>query len=158
MNRSLLAKIGGPLIGFGMAMFAHSFHNTLAGIPFFGDLTCFIGTFLDWFGVFFMSMIIIWATWMEQRNIINHLREEVQMGIITSAQYRTASSAWMQAFARLAGILSGRFSATSRFYQVCGELAHKKQQLAKVGDEGGNSAIIERYRAELANLAPKAQS
>jgi len=156
MNRSWLAKIGGPLVGFGMAMFAHSFHNTLAGIPLFGDLTCFVGSFMDWFGVFFMFIIIVWATWMEQRNIINHLREEVQLGIITIAQYRTASSAWMQAFARLTGMLSGRFTSTSRFYQVCGELAHKKQQLAKVGDEGGNSAIIERYRAELASLAPKA--
>jgi hypothetical protein len=158
MNRSWLAKIGGPLLGFGMAMFAHSFHNTLAGIALFGDLTCFVGSFMDWLGVLSMFIIIVWATWMERRNIINHLREEVQLGIITIAQYRTASSAWMQTFARLSGMLSGRFSATSRFYQVCGELAHKKQQLAKVGDEGGNSAIIERYRAELASLAPKAQA
>jgi RsiW-degrading membrane proteinase PrsW (M82 family) len=158
MNRSWLAKIAGPLVGFGMAMFFHSAHNTLAGIPILGDLTCFVGSFLDWSGVFFMFLIILWATWMEQRNIINHLREEVQSGVISAAQYRTACSAWAQAFARLIGLLSGRFMATSRFYQVCGELAHKKQQLIKVGDEGGNSAIIQRYRAELARLAPKAQS
>jgi RsiW-degrading membrane proteinase PrsW (M82 family) len=158
MNRSWLAKIAGPLVGFGMAMFFHSAHNTLAGIPILGDLTCFVGSFLDWSGVFFMFLIILWATWMEQRNIINHLREEVQSGVISAAQYRTACSAWAQAFARLIGLVSGRFMATSRFYQVCGELAHKKQQLIKVGDEGGNSAIIQRYRAELARLAPKAQS
>jgi RsiW-degrading membrane proteinase PrsW (M82 family) len=158
MSRSWLTRFFAPLAGFGMAIFSHSFHNTLAGIPFFGDLTCFVGTFLDWFGVFFMSIIIIWATWVEQRNIINHLREEVQLGVITIAQYHTASSAWGQAFARLTGLFSGRFAATRRFYQVCGELAHKKEQLAKVGEEGGNSAIIERYRAELASLAPKAQS
>jgi RsiW-degrading membrane proteinase PrsW (M82 family) len=158
MNRSWLAKIAGPLMGFGMAMFFHSAHNTLAGIPILGDLTCFVGSFLDWSGVFFMFLIILWATWMEQRNIINHLREEVQSGVISAAQYRTACSAWAQAFARLIGLVSGRFMATSRFYQVCGELAHKKQQLIKVGDEGGNSAIIQRYRAELARLAPKAQS
>jgi len=45
--------------------------------------------------------------------------------------------------------------ATSRFYQVCGELAHKKEQLAKIGDEGGNTAIIAKLRAELQRLAPQ---
>jgi RsiW-degrading membrane proteinase PrsW (M82 family) len=158
MNRSWLVKIAAPLAGFGLAMFFHSAHNTLAGIPILGDLTCFVGSFLDWSGVFFMFLVILWATWMEQRNIINHLREEVQKGIISAAQYRTACSAWSQAFARLTSLFSGRFRATGRFYQVCGELAHKKQQLLKVGDEGGNSAIVQRYRAELAQLAPKVQA
>ena len=158
MNRSCLAQGAAPLMGFGLAMFFHSAHNTLAGIPILGDMTCFVGSFLDWSGVFFMFLVIIWATWLEQRNLINHLREEVQLGIISAAQYRTTCSAWAQAFARLTSLFSGRFVATSRFYQVCGELAHKKQQLVKVGDESGNSAIIQRYRAELARLAPKAQS
>jgi protease PrsW len=158
MNRSWLVKITAPLVGFGMAMFFHSAHNTLAGIPILGDLTCFVGSFLDWSGVFFMFLIILWATWMEQRNLINYLREEVQLGVISAAQYRTACSAWAQAFARLTSLFSGRFAATSRFYQVCGELAHKKQQLMKVGDEGGNSTIIQRYRTELAQLAPKTQA
>jgi len=158
MNRSWLVKIIAPLTGFGLAMFAHSLHNTLAGIPFLGDLTCFVGSFLDWTGVFFMFLIILWATWMEQRNIILHLREEAQLGIISAGQYRTACSAWSQFFARLVGLFNGRAMATSRFYQVCGELAHKKQQLAKLGEEGGNSAIVQRYRAELARLAPNAQA
>lgn len=158
MNRSWLVRIVAPLVGFGMAMFFHSAHNTLAGVPILGDLTCFVGSFLDWSGVFFMFLIILWATWMEQRNIINHLREEVQSGVISAAQYRTACSAWAQAFARLTSLFSGQFMATSRFYQVCGELAHKKQQLIKVGEEGGNSAIIQRYRAELGQLAPRVQA
>jgi hypothetical protein len=50
--------------------------------------------------------------------------------------------------------LSGR--ATARFYQVCGELAHKKEQLKKLGDENGNTVIIEKLRTELAALAPQA--
>ncbi|MCX6064469.1 MAG: PrsW family intramembrane metalloprotease, partial [Chloroflexi bacterium] len=158
MNRSWLVKFVAPVAGLSLAMFAHSVHNTLAGIPFLGDLTCLIGSFLDWSGVFFMFLIIMWATWMEQRNIITHLRQEVQMGIISKAQYRTACSAWSQIFARLTGLFSGQFLATNRFYQVCGELAHKKQQLLKVGEEGGNSAIVQRYQAELARLATFAQS
>jgi len=48
--------------------------------------------------------------------------------------------------------------ATSRFYQVVGELAHKKEQLRNHGEESGNSALVQKYRAELSRLAPKAQS
>jgi RsiW-degrading membrane proteinase PrsW (M82 family) len=158
MNRSWLVKIIAPMIGFGMAIFSHSLHNTLAGTQLLGDLTCFVGSFLDWLGVFFMFLIILWANWMEQRNIVTHLREEAQLGFISAAQYRTACSAWAQSFARLTSLSNGRFKATNRFYQVCGELAHKKQQLYKLGEEDGNSAIIQRYRAELARLALSAQS
>jgi RsiW-degrading membrane proteinase PrsW (M82 family) len=156
-NRSCLVKLVAPLVGLSLAMFTHSVHNTLAGIPFFGDLTCLVGTFLDWSGVFFMLLIIIWANAMERRNIINHLRQEVQLGIISPAQYRTACSANAQLLARLSGLMSGSFLSTQRFYQVCGELAHKKEQMLKLGDEGGNSAIIQRYQSELARLASFAQ-
>jgi RsiW-degrading membrane proteinase PrsW (M82 family) len=158
MSRSWLVKIAAPLLGFGLAMFAHSLHNTLAGVPLLGDLTCLLGSFLDWSGVFFMFLVILWATWLEQRNLIKHLREEAQLGLISPAQYRTACSAWAQSFARLNSLFNGSWGATRRFYQVCGELAHKKEQFSKLGDEGGNSAIIQRYRAELAQLARSAQA
>jgi hypothetical protein len=46
---------------------------------------------------------------------------------------------------------------TSRFYQVCGELAHKKEQLIKL-DERGNTRIIEQLRSELVALAPVAKT
>jgi hypothetical protein len=55
-------------------------------------------------------------------------------------------------------LTTGTFRATARFYQVCGELAHKKEQLAKLGEESGNTRIIEKLRAELAQLAPQARA
>jgi RsiW-degrading membrane proteinase PrsW (M82 family) len=155
MNRSTPVKVFAPLLGWSTAMFAHSIHNTLAS---FSGLVCLFGTLLDWTGILFMLGVIAWANWMEQRNIINQLSEEVQLGIISKAQYQTACSAWAQTFARLTGLLSGRFTATSRFYQTCGKLAHKKQQLSKLGEERGNSVLIQLYRAELARLAVQAQS
>jgi len=157
MNNSCLVKLAAPIVGLGLAMFTHAVHNTLAGIPFFGDMTCVIGSLLDWTGVFFMLLVIIWANWLERRHIASHLRMEVDMGIISPAQYRTACSGLAQTLARLTGLASGNLGATSRFYQVCGELAHKKEQLAKMGEEGGNSPLIHRYQAELARLAPYAQ-
>jgi len=158
ISTSWLVKIFAPIVGFSVAIFTHAFHNTLAGIPFFGEMTCVIGSLLDWFGVFFMVVVIVWASWREQRNLINHLREEVQLGNININQYRTACSSITQSLARFTSIFIGNFQATNRFYQVCGELAHKKQQLQKNGDENGNTEIIKQYRTELAHLSLTAQS
>jgi RsiW-degrading membrane proteinase PrsW (M82 family) len=156
MSRSTLVKIAAPLTGLGIAMLAHSIHNTLAS--FAEGLTCFVGLFLDWSGVLFMFGVILLATWVEQRNLVKHLREEVEMGIISPAQYRTACSALAQSFARLTGLFSGRLMATSQFYQTCGELAHKKEQLRRLGKDDQTNSLIQKHRAELARLAPQAQT
>ena len=37
---------------------------------------------------------------------------------------------------------------------MCAEIAHKKYQLATLGDEQGNSAIIDHLRIELRGLSP----
>jgi protease PrsW len=89
--------------------------------------------------------------------LAKHLREEVANGLLTDNQYRTAVS-FFQFGARLSALGEGVYRATSRFYQVCGELAHKKEQLLKFGDERGNTAIITNLRNELTLLAPKAKS
>ena len=41
--------------------------------------------------------------------------------------------------------------------QVLGELAHKKEQYQKHGDETGNTALIDMLRKELTVLAPQAK-
>jgi RsiW-degrading membrane proteinase PrsW (M82 family) len=156
-NRSTLLKLLAGFGGWALAMFTHSLHNTLASFTSIEDLTCLIGLFLDWMGVAFMFLMIVWANWMERRNIARHLQPEQAAGLISAAQYQTACSAWRQFYARLAALMSGKYRATNRFYQVVGELAHKKQQL-KAGDESGASLIVEKYRAELARLAPRAEA
>lgn len=154
LNRSLAIKMIAPVAGLGIAMLNHSIHNTLAA--FSDGLTCFFGLFLDWSGVLFMFAIILWATWVERANIINHLREEVEMGLISKAQYQTASSALARGFACSSALFSGRYNATTRFYQTCAELAHKKEQLRRLGQGDGTASLIQKHRAELAQLAPQA--
>jgi RsiW-degrading membrane proteinase PrsW (M82 family) len=157
LNRNILARLILPVIGYSVAVFAHALHNTIA--TFAGGIEGLIfGTALDWIGLGMMILIILWAIWHEARNIKQHLVEEARLGLITPAQYRTASSALLQSFAGFGSIFTGRYSATARFYQVCGELAHKKMQFAKFGDESGNAQEIARLRAELQSLAPKAQA
>ena len=154
LNRSMAIKIIAPLAGLGMAMLNHSIHNTLAA--FSDGLTCFFGLFLDWSGVLFMFGMILWATWVERRNIIHHLREEVEMGLISKAQYRTASSATARGLACFSALFSGKYAATTRFYQACAELAHKKEQLRRLGQRDIAASLIQPHRAELAKLSPQA--
>lgn len=154
LNRSLAIKVLAPITGLGIAMLNHSIHNTLAA--FSDGLTCFFGLFLDWSGVLFMLGVILWATWVERNNIILHLREEVEMGLISKAQYNTASSATNRSMACLAGLFNGQYNATTRFYQTCAELAHKKEQLRRLGQAEGANSHIQKHRAELALLAPRA--
>lgn len=148
-------RIVAPLAGMGAAIFTHSLHNTLATIPIFGDLTCVLGTLLDWSGWLFMGLFILYMIWHEGRLLTLHLREEVQLGHISPAQYKTAVSAVGQSLARLAALFGGNYAATTRFYQVCGELAHKKEQVRKMGNESNNAGIIAGYRAELSGLTPR---
>lgn len=148
-NKNMLIKSIAPFAGLGIAISIHAFHNTFGGlIGGLGGLAA--GTFVDWIGWALMLGFIIWLVNHERSIVKNHLQAEVFSGMITQAQYQKALSPWNMTIAGLSG------RATARFYQVCGELAHKKEQLTKHGDESGNLVIIERLRVELASLSPHA--
>jgi hypothetical protein len=144
------------LTGYAIAVMAHAFHNTFSGL--LGGLEGFAaGTLVDYMGYTLMLIFIIWMIVTERNVLKRHLQEEVASGRISPRQYNAATS-FFQADVHLAALTSGTFLPTSRFYQVCGELAHKKEQLARLGDEGGNTLIIEELRAELAQLSPQAKA
>jgi protease PrsW len=146
-HRNFLVKFFAPLVGFGMAILAHSFHNTFGGL--IGGLEGLAaGTLMDWFGWGMMLLFAIWMIFNERKIMRNNLYTEMVSGLISPGQYQRALSPWTVTTA----MLNGR--NTARFYQVCGELAHKKEQVRKLGDEGGSLVIIERLRGELASLAP----
>lgn len=151
-----VARWFAPVLGFSLAVFFHSFHNLMASsAPQIGALVLFMFV-VDWWGWLFMGIVIVWAIQRESRLLTRYLAEEVEAGVLNAAQYRTARSLWGQTAARLGALTSGRLRATSRLYQACGELAHKKHQLATLGDERGNAALVEELRGELASLSHKA--
>lgn len=156
MTRNVLVKIIAVPTGYAIAVTAHAFHNTFSGLigGFEGLLA---GTFVDYVGYAVMLIFIIWMIVYERNILKRHLHEELTAGMISQKQYNTATS-FFQANAHLSALTSGTYRPTSRFYQVCGELAHKKEQLAKVGDESGNTKIIEKLRAELVHLSPQARA
>jgi RsiW-degrading membrane proteinase PrsW (M82 family) len=156
MTPNLLLKLIVVPTGYAIAVTAHAFHNTFSGlIGGFGGLLA--GTFVDYMGYAVMLIFIIWMIVYERNILKRHLHEELTNGMISQRQYNTATS-FFQTNAHFSALTSGTFRSTSRFYQVCGELAHKKEQLAKLGDENGNTKIIEKLRAELAQLGPQARA
>ena len=149
MNKNLLIKIVAGPIGYVFAVFTHAFHNSFGSM--IGGLTGFaLGSLADWFGWTVMAIFVIFMIGRERGLLQKQLTEEVTSGLISATQYRKALSPLTMSTAFFTG---GR--AASRFYQVCGELAHKKDQLFRLGDEGGNTAIIHSLRSELATLAPR---
>jgi RsiW-degrading membrane proteinase PrsW (M82 family) len=157
LNKNIAIKIFAPLLGLAVGMFAHGFHNTVAAFLPEGWPGLVIGSAIDWTGWFFMFLIIIWATWREQLTLKKYLASEVQAHTLTPAQLHIASSGWLQMFARFSAIFKGKYLKTARFFQVCGEYAHKRMQYDRLGDEGGNLAMIQKLRTEMIQLAPFVQ-
>jgi RsiW-degrading membrane proteinase PrsW (M82 family) len=146
-------KLLAPFLGLAFSIAAHSFHNTFASIfPGLGGLA--IGTLLDWSGWSLMLIFIVAMIYREKQLIVQYLMEEIELGIISAGQYATAKSAFSQGLSRFGAIFQGSFGRTRRFYQLCGELVHKKHQMLKFGDEEGNQRAIQRIRHELKQLSP----
>ena len=152
LNRNVLVKIIAIPTGYAFAIFAHAFHNSFGSM--IGGFNGFaLGSLIDWFGWFVMAVFIIFMIAREHSLLQKQLKEEVTSGSITLAQYQKALSP----FTMSTSIFTGGLAA-SRFYQVCGELAHKKEQLIKLGDEHGNAAIIQSLRSELVTLATRVRA
>jgi protease PrsW len=148
LNKNTLIKIIAPIAGLGVAIFTHAFHNTIGNF-FYGLGGLGVTIFFDLVGYTLMFGFIIWMI-VHERNIVKRqMLEEVSSGLISQAHYQKSLSPWTMTTAGFSG------KAASRFYQVIGELAHKKDQFQRHGDEGGNTAIIESLRKELATLAPQ---
>ena len=156
LSRNMLVKILAVPAGYTLAVMTHAFHNTFSTVI-GGAGGFFLGIFADYVGYAFMLGFVIWMIARERNILKKQLVEEVNNGLVSQKQYRTAIS-FFQTGVHLAALTSGTFRSTSRFYQVLGELAHKKEQRFKVGEERGNTQAIEKLRAELMQLAPLAKA
>jgi RsiW-degrading membrane proteinase PrsW (M82 family) len=152
LNRNPLVKIIAPISGWGLAVFTHSMHNTLA-TAFQGFQSLALGLAFDWSGWIVMIVFVIWALYREQKWIVAQLQDEVLNGVITSAQYQTASSAWAQTRARLKALIFGKYRLIDHFYELTAELAFKKHQAYNLGELEENQAEIERMRAQLVDIS-----
>ena len=155
MTRNVLVRLIVVPTGYAIAVVAHAFHNTFSGLI-GGVQGLLAGTFVDYLGYAVMLIFIIWMIVYERNILKKHLHDELAIGLISPRQYQSATS-FFQTNAHISALTSGTYRSTARFYQVCGELAHKKEQLAKMGEENGNTKLIETLRAELMHLGPLAK-
>jgi hypothetical protein len=128
-NRNTLVKLIAPVIGLGMAMLAHSFHNT--AVTFVSGLGGLVLTVLvEWAGLFVMLCFTIWMIIREQGLLKRHLWEEVANGLLSQKQYNTALSFFPAALPGRMRLLTKRSTIfTSAFRNrpcsclpmVCGE-------------------------------------
>ena len=103
-----------------------------------------------------MSGFALWVLRHEGRLLKKHLAGEVVLGTLTAPQYQTAISSLNQTMAAVNALFSQKYNATVTFYQLCGELAHKKEQLLTLGDETGNGLLIQSLRSDLSRLSLQA--
>jgi len=156
MSTNTAIKVLAVPIGFSIAVFAHAFHNTFSGLV--GGFGGFLAsTFVDYLGYAMMLSFIAWMIVRERDILKRQLPEEVEKGYLSQSQYHSALS-FFQINAYLSALLSRSFLKTARFYQVCGEPAHKKEQFKRLGDERGNTCIIEGLRSELVALSRVAKT
>lgn len=156
LSRSTALRWLLPPIGWAVAVGAHSLHNTLATLAQETPGTGVLMFLIDWSGWVFFALLVFWCIHREKQMLGRHLAEEVELGRMSLEHYRTALSGRARARARLRAAMTGGLRPTRRFYELCGELAHKKNQLARYGEEDGNTARIEGLRKELAQLADQA--
>lgn len=156
LNHNVLVKLIAVPAGYTVAVMTHAFHNTFSSLI-GGGGGFLLGLLADYLGYAMMLAFIIWMI-IHERNILKRqLVEEVKNGLISPQQYDSAIS-FFRTNTLLSALTSGTFRQTTRFYQVCGELAHKKEQLVRMGEERGNSSTITQLRGELVQLAPRAKA
>jgi RsiW-degrading membrane proteinase PrsW (M82 family) len=149
LHRGVLIKLVALVAGYSFAVFTHAFHNSFSTAV--GGLEGFaLGSLIDWLGWSMMAVFIFVLIGRERGLLQRQLKAEVEDGILSTAQYARALSPVTMTFAILTG---GPIAA--RFYRLCGELAHKKEQFMLLGDENGNAALISTMRGELAELGTR---
>jgi protease PrsW len=151
LNKGVLRFVG-PVFGFTTAVAAHAFHNLIPNLG--SDLLCIFGSLIDWAGFLGMFVFILYLVWREGRIMRTYLAEEVSRGNLTQRQFDSAISVTGQMGARWGALAGGHWRQAARFYDLLGELAFKKYQLARLGpqEERRAEATIERLRVQIAAL------
>jgi RsiW-degrading membrane proteinase PrsW (M82 family) len=133
--------------GVALATGVHLAHNALSSAG-----LCLLSLIVDWAGVLVVLVMVALSWRREAEWMRDYLRQEVTLGVLSEPlyeavitrghRYRAMMRLWQregvhkaQLFMRLAGNAA--------------ELAQKKHQLAQMGEESGNSAIIAQLRQRL---------
>jgi len=135
-----------------IAVSLHAFNNAVTILGLSG---CCLALASNWLTAFVILGLIIVALLWEGRWIREQLVEEVQRGLITPQEYQVLAGSWRRLEARWRALTSSGWRAWrdhGRLFQLATDLAFKKYQLRRLGDEGRTAADIAHLRAEIAAL------
>ena len=140
--------------GLFLAMVCHGVHNFFVSTGLGGVVVSF---FVDWTGILWLFVVIIWSLNRQGHVIRHYLAEEVSRGLVSAYQARRAGSFSHRLSCGFALFGHGITSRENirRLDQLCAELAFKKHQLAMMGDEYGNTRAVKDLRRNLAQLSVK---
>jgi hypothetical protein len=160
-QRNIFLKILFPLIGLTAAIVAHGLHNSLVSLGALGDAAAVFGLLAaigaDWMGALGVLIVALVSLHHEAGWIKKYLADEIELGTLSAQQAANTSSFGgriLLNFTSLGGGL-GKWWDTRHFYQQASELAYKKHQLAKMGNEGGTQSLIEKIRTEVQRLSTR---
>jgi RsiW-degrading membrane proteinase PrsW (M82 family) len=149
LHKGLLIKLIAVSVGFASAVVTHAFHNSFISLV-SGWEGFAIGSVIDWTGWVLMGLFIIFMIARERGLLQRQLKDEVVGGVLSAAQYARALSPLTMSVALVSG-----GPPAAQFYRLCGELAHKKEQLLRMGDEDGNIERVKLLRGQLSALSPR---
>ncbi len=148
-RHSTLAKISLITGGLVLAMIGHFIHNAAVTLVEVTDGASFLLALIN-YGTLVGVMVLLWliAPWVDRARLRQYLRDEAPTVLPTPVYQALCRFRCYHHLARLGWSRPQQH----QLRQIASELAQKKLQLAKMGDEQGNQAEISQLRATLANL------
>jgi len=133
--------------GIGAAIVVHLLHNGLANAG-----LCGVSLLVNWAGVGVVFVVIALSLRRESEWMRDYLREEVTLGVLSAPLYTlltTRGADYRQTLARLHRQGGSQARLFGRLASDAAELAQKKHQLDRMGNEQGNLATIARLRERI---------
>ncbi|HEY75357.1 MAG TPA: PrsW family intramembrane metalloprotease [Thermoflexia bacterium] len=148
-------KITAPFLGLGAGITFHALHNAGATLAVFACWPLLFSFVSDWGGVLMLFAIIVWASVRERAWIAQYLKDEVQRGTISEADYRVIQSYWARVRERTWTLLRGdvvRWWRLGKYYRLATELAFAKHRRSDFKRERETHRRIQRLRRQLRAL------
>jgi hypothetical protein len=100
--------------------------------------------------------VVLLAIRRERAWLVAQLRDEVQQGTLSEAQYQVVCSPRRRAQVRGRSLSRGDLTTwrkQARFFHICAELAYKKHQNARAGEAGAPAELIGKLRTQVAAMS-----
>lgn len=145
-----------PLLGLGLAIAAHAYHNTFATFWGFTEgggalLTAAVG---DWIAVLILLVVAVWARWLEGKRIRTYLNQGYgNRADLSSDEVALLASPWRRRLARWGTLFNEgpkRWLERGRFYHLITEAAFKWHRVQH-GDQRSEEKL-QRVEAQLQEM------